>query len=71
MILRGLGSISYQRASYTPDNTQASIMLDNTSMLSKLDNKTYRIPSSNRDLEATLTINKVNSKKEQETQEVS
>ena len=63
LILRGLGSISHQRANYTPDNTKAEIILDNTSMLSKLDNKTYRIPSSNRDLEATLTINKINSKK--------
>ena len=63
LILRGIGSISYQRASYTPDNTQASIMLDNTSMLSKLENKTYKIPSSNKEFEATLTINKVNSKK--------
>jgi len=63
LILRGLGSISHQRASFNSDNTKASILLDNTSMSSKLDNKTYKIPSSQKDVEATLTINKINSKK--------
>jgi len=63
LILRGLGSISMQRANYTPDNTQATIILDNASMNSKLDNKTYEIPSTQKNVQATLTINKINSKK--------
>ena len=63
LILRGLGSIAQQRAEYSPDNTQMSLILDNTSMLSKLDNKTYRIPSSQNDIKATLTLNKINSRK--------
>lgn len=63
LILRGIGNIAYQRASYSPDNTQATFMLDNTSVISKLDNKTFKIPSSQNDLNATLTINKLNSKK--------
>lgn len=63
LILRGIGSIAYQRASFSPDNTSTSFMLDNASMSSKLDGKTYKIPSSQKNIEATLTINKVNSKK--------
>ena len=63
LILRGLGTVAYQRASYNPQNTKGWFMLDNTSLASKLDGKTYRIPSSNRDLDATLTINRVNSRK--------
>ena len=63
LILRGLGSISYQRANYDPDNISASLVLDNASMASKLENKTYRIPSSQKDIKATLTINKLSPKK--------
>ena len=63
LILRGIGNIAYQRATYSPDNTQASFLLDNTSLISKLDNKTYKIPSSQENTDATLTINKINSKK--------
>ena len=63
LILRGLGSISLQRATYSPDNTTASIIIDNASVVSRLENKTYKIPSSNPDYRATLTINKINSRK--------
>lgn len=63
LILRGLGNIAYQKATYSPDNTQANLILDNASVISKLDNKSFKIPSSNNNLEATLTINKINSKK--------
>ena len=63
LILRGLGTISTQRASYTPDNSRASIILDNASMNSKLENKTFEIPSSQKDVRATLTINRINSRK--------
>ena len=63
LILRGLGSIALQRATYTTDNTQMTLLMDNTSMLSRLDNKTYKIPSSQDNAKATLTLNKVNSKK--------
>lgn len=63
LILRGIGNIAYQRATYSPDNTQATFLLDNTSIISKLDNKTFKIPSSQNDISATLTINKLNSKK--------
>ena len=44
-----------------------SLILDNTSMLSKLDNKTYRIPSSQNGIKATLTLNKINSRKDKLT----
>ena len=63
LILRGLGSISLQRASYNPENTKATIVLDNASMNSKLENKTYQIPSSQKDIQALLTINKLNARK--------
>ena len=63
LILRGIGNIAYQKANYSPDNTQAELLLDNTSLISKLDNKTFKIPSSQENLNATLTINKLNSKK--------
>ena len=63
LILRGLGTIAYQRATYNSDNTKGWFLLDNTSLSSKLDNKTYRIPSSQNNNEATLTINRLNSKK--------
>ena len=63
LILRGLGSIALQRATYTTDNSQMTLLMDNTSMLSRLDNKTYKIPSSQDNAKATLTLNKVNSKK--------
>ena len=63
LILRGLGAIAYQRANYNAENTKGWFLLDNTSLTSKLDNKTYRIPSSDKSLEATLTINRINSRK--------
>ena len=65
LILRGTGEISLQRTSYNSDNTKAIITLDNTSVSSRLENKTYYIPSSQKGLEATLTINRLNSKKVQ------
>ena len=63
LILRGIGNIAYQRATYSPDNKSANFLLDNTSISEKLNNKTYQIPSSQKNIEATLTINKINSKK--------
>ena len=63
LILRGLGSVSFQRATYSPDNTKAVLILDNASMLSRLEDKSYNIPSSQKNINATLTINKINDKK--------
>ena len=63
LILRGIGMISHQRANYSQDGLKAWFLLDNTSISAKLDNKTYRIPSSQNDNEATLTINRLNSRK--------
>ena len=63
LILRGIGSLSFQRVSYNQDNTIASLILDSATLASKLDNKTYNIPSSKKNIQATLTINKLNSKK--------
>lgn len=63
LILRGIGAISYQRATYSTDNKSASFLLDNTSLSSKINGKTYKIPSSQKDIEAILTINKINSRK--------
>ncbi|MBQ7287489.1 MAG: N-acetylmuramoyl-L-alanine amidase, partial [Candidatus Gastranaerophilales bacterium] len=63
LILRGIGTVAYQKATYSPDNTKASFFLDNSSMTSKLDGKTFRIPSSQVGIQATLTVNRVNSKK--------
>ncbi len=65
LILRGIGEISLQRTTYNPNNTKAVITLDNTSVSSKLENKTFYIPSSQKGLEATLTINRLNNKKVQ------
>jgi len=63
LILRGIGSISLQKATYNSDNTQASIILDNASLSPKLDNKTFKIPSTITKSETTLTINRINSRK--------
>jgi len=63
LILRGLGTIAYQKVNYSPDNSKAWFLLDNTSTTSKLDGKTFQIPSSQSNLNATLTVNRVNSKK--------
>ena len=63
LILRGLGSISMQKATYNPDNTQASVILDSASVSSNLDNKTFKIPTTVTNSEATLTINRLNAKK--------
>lgn len=63
LILRGLGTIAYQKANFSPDNAKAWFLLDNTSLASKLDGKTFEIPSSQENLNATLTVNRVNSKK--------
>ena len=65
LILRGVGEISLQRTIYSPDNTKATITIDNATVSSKLQDKTYFIPSSQKGLEATLTINKLNNKKVQ------
>ena len=62
LILRGLGQISMQRASYSDDNSTATVILDSASLSSKLENKTYNIPSSNK-IKGTLTINRLNSRK--------
>ena len=63
LILRGLGIIAYQKASYSPDNTKCWLTLDNTQVASKIDGKTYQIPSSLDNVNATLTVNKINSRK--------
>ena len=65
LILRGVGEISLQRTQYNSDNTKAVITIDNATVSSKLQNKTYYIPSSQKGLEATLTINRLNNKKVQ------
>ena len=62
LILRGLGQISMQRATYNSDNTVAEVVLDSAGLASKLENKTYNIPSSNK-IKGTLTISKLSAKK--------
>ena len=63
LILRGLGQISMERVKYNPEGTMASLNLDSCALSMKYDGKTFKIPSSNPDLKATLTIDKLNSKK--------
>ncbi len=63
LILRGLGSISFQKATYSSDNRQATLILDNSTLASKLQNKTYNIPSSQKGEKAYLTINAYTDKK--------
>ena len=63
LILRGLGEISLQRVNYSDDNTKATLVLDSTTLSSKLENKSYIIPSSNSNSNASLTIEKINAKK--------
>ena len=65
LILRGIGEISLQRTNYNSDNTKAIITLDNATVSSKLQNKTYFIPDTKRDYNTTLTINKLSPKKVQ------
>ena len=62
LILRGLGQISMQRASYNSENTVAQVVLDSAALASKLENKTYNIPSSNK-IKGSLTISKLTEKK--------
>lgn len=63
LILRGLGELAYQRAQYNADNTEAAIILDNAQLAGSLENKTYVIPSSNKNNKATLTLTTLNSRK--------
>ena len=63
LILRGIGQLSVQKATYSADNTRAEIILDSANLSSKLENKTYRIPSSNKNNSATLTLNTLNDRK--------
>ena len=63
ILLRGLGSISMQKVLFNSDNTTAEIILDNASTASKFENKTYKVPSSQKDISAQLTVNKLNDKK--------
>ncbi len=63
LILRGLGEISLQRVNYSDDNTKAVVVLDSTTLSSKLENKSYIIPSSNSNISASLTIEKLSAKK--------
>ncbi len=63
IILRGLGSISYQRIEYSFDNTKAVIYLDNAAVASRISDKIYKIPSLKKDLRATLAIQKYNARK--------
>ncbi len=63
LILRGLGSISLQKTTYSQDNKQAVLILDNATLASKLQNKTYNIPSSQKGEKAYLTINAYTDKK--------
>ncbi|MBQ8475894.1 N-acetylmuramoyl-L-alanine amidase [bacterium] len=65
LILRGTGAISLQRTTYNSDNTKAVITLDNAEISSRLQDKTYFIPSSQKGIEATLTLKRLNSKKVQ------
>lgn len=67
LILRGIGSLSLQRANYNSDNTKAVVVVDNAVLSDKLENKTFDVPSSNKNIKTTLTINRLNSKKVQLT----
>lgn len=60
LILRGLGSISLQRAKYSDDNTKATLIIDNATLSEKFNNKTYDVPSSDKNIETTLTISRIN-----------
>jgi len=63
LILRGIGQISLQKTTYNSDNTKAIITIDNATVSSKLDGKSYYIPTSQKGANVLLTINKLNSKK--------
>lgn len=63
LIIRGLGQISLQKTTYSPDNTKATITIDNATLSPKLDNKTYIIPSSQKGSDTTLSLKRLNSKK--------
>ena len=63
LILRGIGSISLQKTTYSSDNKQAVLILDNATLASKLNEKTYTIPSSQKNEKAYLTINAYTDKK--------
>lgn len=63
LILRGIGSISFQRAVYSADNKQATLILDNATLASKLQDKTYNVPSSQKNEKAYLTISAYTDKK--------
>ena len=65
LILRGIGEISLQRTVYSQDNTKATITLDNATVSSKLQDKTYIIPGSQKEYATTLTVSRPNSKKVQ------
>lgn len=60
LILRGLGAISLQKTIYNSDNTKAEAIIDNANIASKLENKTYNVPSKTK---TTLTLEKVNDRK--------
>ena len=60
LILRGLGAISLQKTIYNSDNTKAEVIIDNANIASKLENKTYNVPSKTK---TTLTLEKVNDRK--------
>lgn len=62
LILRGIGEVSLQKTRYFDNNTKAEIILDSTSLIPKLENKTYSIPGA-KSAKTTLTINKINDKK--------
>lgn len=63
LILRGIGEISLQRAIYSDDNTKATIVIDNATLSSRLENKSYKVPSSNSNINTSLTIEKASAKK--------
>ena len=65
LILRGIGAISLQKTQYNSDNTKAIITIDNATVSPQLQDKSYYIPSSQREEKTTLTISKLNPKKVQ------
>lgn len=66
LILKGLGQISMQKATYNQDNSKAEVILDNATLSKNLENRTYIIPSSNKTLSKNavlLGISTLNNKK--------
>lgn len=63
VLLKGLGAISLIKPVYNESNTKATLYIDSATLSQRFENKTYKIPSTISNANASITLSTYNSKR--------